>query len=308
MSAVPVKAEVVSKPAKKVEEDDGPEEQDGSFTMESIYDSLVGEDDRELVSPAPGGARSQNASQYPPWFSNFPGYSPQQLAEMVHKNSTPPHVEQLLRTRQAEFMRQMGGGGPPVPTKLLSRSAEAQRTDDLFDRHHHSHLMYWKRSFKHLSADEIDGLIAQQRNLLKHSTYAEDYYYQMMTSRLYGDRVPPKSVPPIMGVHRPVCLEALEPPARPAPDMQAGTLGKLAFSTLKGPKPLVHLGRPAPEAGPHRCTSSAALQKLERGELNVHLVLSVVEDALLLVLQIADMASVLPQLPAAEQVFFVFFF
>ena len=131
---------------------------------------------------------------------------------MIHKNKTPPHVEQLLRSRQAEFLRQLGsggggGGGPPVPSKLLSKSAEAQRTDDLFDRHHHSHLVYWKRSFKHMSADEVDALIAQQRNLLKHSTYAEDYYYQVTTSRMYGDRAPPKTVPPIMGVHRPICLE-----------------------------------------------------------------------------------------------------
>ncbi len=101
------------------------------------------------------------------------------------------------------------------------------------------------------------------------------------------------------------CFKALEPPARPAPDMQTGTLGKLAFSTLKGPKPLVHLGRPVPEAGPHRCTSSAAIQKLEAGEINAHLLLSVVEDGLLLLLQIADMAGVLPQLPPAEQPFFL---
>lgn len=103
----------------------------------------------------------------------------------------------------------------------------------------------------------------------------------------------------------PLSLKALEPPARPAPDMQAGTLGKLVFSTLKGPKPLVQLGRPAPEPGPHRCTSSAAIQKLEAGEMNEHLVLSVVEDGLLLLLHIADMASVLPQLPPAEQPFFL---
>jgi hypothetical protein len=306
---VPRKLDPSLAPSTRKDDDEEGPEQDGSFTMESIYDSLVGEDDREqLSSSGPGGLPGgppQNASQFPPWFSNFPGYSPQDLAELVHKGRLPPHVEQLLRSRQAEFMRQLGGGGPPVPVKLLSKSAEANRTDDLFDRHHHTHLVYWKRSFKHMSADEVDALIAQQRNLLKHSTYAEDYYYQHVTARTYGDHAPPKTVPPLMGVHRPICLEALEPPARPAPDMQAGTLGKLAFSTLKGPKPLVHLGRPVPEAGPHRCTSSAAIQKLEAGEVNAHLLLSVVEDGLLLVLQIADMASVLPQLPPAEQPFFL---
>lgn len=302
--------------------------------MESIYDSLVGEDDRDLA--VSGGPGAPNVQQYPPWFHNFPGFTPQELAELVWRGKLPPHVEQVLRARQADFMKQLGasasassaaasaaasaGPAPPVPSKLLNRSNEAinsvssgvnaggaagARSADLFDRHHHMHLVYWKRAFKHMSADEVDALIAQQRLLLKNSTYAEDYFYQQTTAKLYSERVPPKSVPPLMGVHRPICLEPLEHPARALPDMQAGTLGKLAFSTLKGPKPLVQLNQQTPEPGPHRFTSSKAIQLLEAGQVNAHVMLSVLEDGLVLALQIGDMAGVLPQLPAQEQGYFL---
>jgi hypothetical protein len=279
------------------------EEQQGSFSMESIYDALVGEDD-EQGGPATAAAPAAG-QQFPPWFANVPGHTPAELAQLIYRGQLPPQIEQLLRSRQAEFMKQLGGGEPPVPLKLLSRSAEAARTADLFDRHHHVHLLYWKRPFRHMSAEEVDALMAQQRALFKHSTYAEDYYYQQTASKVYAGRAPPKSVPPLMGVHRPVCLEPLEPPARPPPDMQAGTLGKLAFSTLKGPKPLVQLGLPAPETGPARATSSRALALLEAGRGGTHALLSVLEDAQLLALQVADMASVLPQLPPAEQPYFL---
>ncbi len=296
--------------------------------MESIYDVLVGEDeDQGPPGQAGGGAAAEGGQQYPPWFANVPGFTPAVLAELIFRGQLPPQVEQLLRARQAEFMKQLGGGeGPPVPLKLLSKSGEAARTSDLFDRHHHVHLLYWKRPFKHMSAEEVDALMAQQRALFKHSTYAEDYYYQQTAARLYAGRAPPKSAPPLMGVHRPVCLEPLEPPARPPPDMQAGTLGKLAFSTLKvrgragevlcsrqssdlfsckGPKPLVQLSLPAPETGPARATASRALGLREAGSGGSHALLSALEDAQLLALQIADMASVLPQLPPAEQPYFL---
>lgn len=288
--------------------------------MESIYDALVGRDDEQGASLAASGGggggggaaapqQQQQNQQFPPWFSNVPGYTPAELAQLIYRGQLPSHVEGLLRSRQAEFMQQLGGagggGGPPVPRKLLSKSAEAERTADLFDRHHHMHLQYWKKGFSRMAAEEVDALMAQQRSLLKYSTYSEDYYYQQTAARLFADRIPPKSAPPLMGVHRPVSLEPLEPPARPAPDMQAGTLGKLAFSTLKGPKPLVQLGLVAPEPGPHRCTSSRGIQLLEAGNRSNHAILSVIEDGHLLALEIADMASVLPQLPAAEQPYFL---
>lgn len=294
-------------------------------------DSLVAEDDGPLGGMSPPGAAAAGApaahQSYPPWFLNVPGYTPKQLGEMVWSNTLPPHLAQLLQQRQALYLAEQqrvmqqqhalqmamqqqqqhttqSSPMPPHPTHLLQSLQEREREDrELFDRHHHTNLVFWKRNFKHLSADEIDNLISQQRSMLKHSTYAEDYYYQETGARLYPHAPPPRNVPPLMGIHRPVCLEPLDHPARPEGDMFVGVLGKIPFASLKSPKPLVVL-----EDVPHgqlNATTSRAIQALERGVGTHKALLSVIEDGLVLALHLADMAAVVAQLPHSERAPFV---
>lgn len=288
--------------------------------MESIYDSLV-TDDAELVSPAKsGGAGGGSAAsqQYPPWFHNFPGYSPHELAELTWKGRLPHHVEQLLRSRQAEYAQRTSSnntsntsGQAAGPTRILvgsssSSSSSGNRDNssgDLFDKHRHFSLQTWRRNFKNMSAEEVDSLISQQRYALKYSTYAEDFHYQQTMARQYPDAPPPKHMPPLMGVHKPIALEPLEHPIRPEGDMFVGVLGKIAFSSIKCPKPILQL--PGHQDSVLKATSSKSIRALESGSTDSHAFLSVVEDGLIVVLHLMDMASVVPQLPHSEQAYFV---
>ena len=274
-----------------------------SFSMESIYDSLVVDEDEE-AAPTPN-------QEYPPWFENFPGYSAQQLADLIWRGQLPPQVEQLLRARQQEFMASLGGAGaqPPQPSAHLQHSRggedDSSGRSDLFDRHHHTNLVYWKRNFQHMSAEEVDALVSQQRLALKYSSYPEDYYYQQTTARRYADGPPPRSAPPLTGIHRPICLEPLEPPARSVPaELSVGVLGKMVFSSLKRPRPLLQLdGTPPPRVAPEpeRMGSSAAVCAVESGSWTRRDLLAVCEDGLLLALLLADLGAVVPQLPSHEQ-------
>ena len=300
-------------------ETEGEENEEGSFRMDSIYESLVGEDDNEDVQGISKDAGPSAGQQYPPWFYNFPKYSPAQLAQMIWKGQVPAQVEQMLRARQAEFMQRMTAmqatspqqpsPQPPQPSQLLreqnsqqQQQQQRERDQELFDRHHHTHLIYWKRGFKYMSAEEVDSLIAQQRSILRYSTFAEDYYYQKFMSEKFPDAPPPKTFPPLMGIHRPICLEPLDHPVRPEGDMFVGVLGKIPFSSIKAPRPIVQLqGR---KDGVLNATASVAIQALEQGNPNKHAFLSVIEDGLLLVIHLSDMSSITPQLPAAEQPYF----
>lgn len=260
------------------------------------------------------------SSPYPPWFSNVPGHTPKELADMIWNKTMPQELQQFLKKRQMEFfaeqqhMQHMAQqvqesrdhpGQPPVPTQLLQSlsNKQEQRDHDLFDRHHHTNLVFWKRNFKYMSSDEIDNLLSQQRSMLKHSNFAEDYYYQVKMGRQYPHEPPPKSFPPVMGIHLPICLEPLDHPLRPEGDMFVGVLGKIPFASLKSPKPIVAL-----EDAPHnqfKATTSRAIRALENNCPNRNALFHVIEDGLLLALHLSDLTETIVQLPHSERAPFV---
>lgn len=290
-----------------------------AFSMESIYDSLVVDEDDPQAPPS-----AAPQQQFPPWFQNVPGYTAQQLADLIWQGRLPPQVEALLRARQQQFMAQLGVAGsspatvqPPQPSAhLLDQQRHLSQSDetaqkfgsrsDLFDRHHHTNLVYWKRNFKHMTADEIDQLVTQQRMALRFSTYAEDYHYQQTAARLYANQPPPKTAPPLTGIHRPICMEPLDAPPRTVPpELNVGVLGKIVFSSLKRPRPLVQIDVPTSQAGPERLGSSPAVAALDSGTWQRRHLLEACEDGLLLALLLADLGSVVPQLPSHEQPVFL---
>lgn len=296
-------------------------------------ETLVDGDDEDGVSSAVSPTRGampvamhkaqQQASPYPPWFNNVPGHTPKELADMIWNKTMPMPLQQLLRQRQMEFLaeqqhaqqmakqvyeqqrqqhqQQQQQAQPPVPTQLLQSLShkQEQRDQELFDRHHHTNLVYWKRNFKYMTAEEIDNLLSQQRSMLKHSTYAEDYYYQVSTGKAYPHQAPPKSMPPLMGIHRPICMEPLDHPARPEGDMFVGVLGKIPFASLKSPKPIVVL-EDAP-CGQLKATSSRAIRTLENNVPSRNALLHVIEDGLLLALHLSDLTDTIAQLPHSER-------
>ncbi len=318
-------------------DDDENVEEEGVNDASGWIDSLVSEEDVPAARSQPAPSPAQQ--QYPPWFYNVPGYTPKQLADMIWNNlPASPALMQLLRKRQAEYMLEQEqqvlqqqqqqlqqqqhqqhqhvraqaaaqSAQPPVPTQLLHNlklaGSAADADTELFDRHHHTNLVYWKRSFKYMTADEVDNLLSQQRSMLKHSTYSEDYHYQQTMSRLYPDAPPPRSLPPVMGIHRPICLEPLEHPMRPEGDMFVGVLGKIPFASLKSPKPMVSL--PGTHDGVLNPTGSRAIRALESGGAAASraALLSVVEDGLVLALHLADISAIIPQLPPSERAYYL---
>lgn len=318
--------------------DDDNVEEEGVNDASGWIDSLVSEEDVPAARHAPPSpAQAAQQQQYPPWLYNVPGYTAKQLAEMIWNNlPIPVAVQQLLRQRQADFMAEQqrlqqqqqqqlqqqqyraqpapqSTPQPPVPTQLLQNlnrsggggAGGGDGDAELFDRHHHTNLVYWKRSFKYMTADEVDNLLSQQRSMLKHSTYSEDYHYQQTMSRLYPDAPPPRHLPPVMGIHRPICLEPLEHPMRPEGDMFVGVLGKIPFASLKSPKPIVSL--PGAHDGVLNPTGSRAIRALESGGAAATrgALLSVVEDGLVLALHLADIGAIIPQLPHSERAYFL---
>ena len=88
------------------------------------------------------------------------------------------------------------------------------------------------------------------------------------------------------------------------PELNVGVLGKMVFSSLKRPRPLLQLDGTPPARcapSPERFGTSDAVAAIESGNWTRRHLLQACEDGLLLALLLADLGSVVPQLPSHEQ-------
>ena len=61
---------------------------------------------------------------------------------------------------------------------------------ELFPRHYHLPGGHWEEKSLYMRTDEINNIIKVQRNQLRHSTYAEDLYYQQWARTQFGEERP----------------------------------------------------------------------------------------------------------------------
>eukprot|EP01121_Diplochlamys_sp_Union-15-3_P011087 TRINITY_DN3180_c0_g1_i5.p1 TRINITY_DN3180_c0_g1~~TRINITY_DN3180_c0_g1_i5.p1 ORF type:complete len:622 (-),score=128.12 TRINITY_DN3180_c0_g1_i5:187-2028(-) len=101
-----------------------------------------------------------------------------------------------------------------------------------------SYFPRWTKSYKRMSAAEIDNIILMQYMQITSSRpFVDDYYYQVKLSKSSNGKVIP---------HTPLCdefeqLNSASKPFQQSPDLFVGVLGRIPMHSVRAPRPLLHL-------------------------------------------------------------------